>query len=144
MRFVKGLANYIKCWHMYLTLNHICPNTNTRVVHGSVRVRFVPNSEPTRQNRVNSLTTHRWPSMTSGRVGSVSSGRRSGRSTLVWVWITGSCSKSPYQAQIWQKSTNLSKNQRKTTMGLSTLIAASSVYVTFKNSTLTPTTSLPP
>ena len=26
MRFVKRLANYIKCWHVFLTLNHICPN----------------------------------------------------------------------------------------------------------------------
>ena len=144
MRFVKGLANYIKCWHMYLTLNHICPNTNTRVVHGSVRVRFVSNPKPTRRNRVNDLTTRRQPSTTLGRVGSVSGGRQSGRLALVWVWITGSISKSPHQAQIWRKSTDLSKNRRKTTMGLSTLTAASSVCVTFRNSTLTPTTSLPP
>ena len=59
--------------------------------------------------------------MTLGRVGSVSGGRRSGRSALVWVWSTGSSSKSPHQAQIWRKSTDLSKNQRKTTMGLLTL-----------------------
>ena len=26
MCFVKGLANYIKYLHMFLTLNHICPN----------------------------------------------------------------------------------------------------------------------
>ena len=26
MRFVKGLANYIKYLYMFLTLNHICPN----------------------------------------------------------------------------------------------------------------------
>ena len=24
--FVKGLVNYIKYWHIFLTLNHICPN----------------------------------------------------------------------------------------------------------------------
>ena len=26
MHFVKGLANYKKCWHMLLTSNHICSN----------------------------------------------------------------------------------------------------------------------
>ena len=45
-----------------------------RAVHGSVRVGFVPNPEPTRRNRVKCLTTRCRPSTTSGRVGSVSGG----------------------------------------------------------------------
>ena len=91
----------------------------TRVVHGSVQVGFVPNPKPTRENRVNGLTTCRRPSTTSGQVGLVFSRQGSGWSASVWVWITRS---SPDQAQnhhikpkFEQKSRDLSKNQRKTT-----------------------------
>ena len=52
--------------------------TETRAVHGSVQVGFVPNPEPTHRNRVNGLRTCRRLSMTSAQVGSVSGGQRSG------------------------------------------------------------------
>ena len=99
--------------------------TETRAVHGSVQVGFVPNPEPTRKNWVNGLTTCRRPSTTSGRVGSVFGRQRSGRSASIWVWIIES---SPDQAQnhhikprFERKSRDLSKNQRKTTTSSSDL-----------------------
>ena len=57
----------------------------TRAVHRSVQVGFVPNPEPTRENQVNGLTTRCRPSTTSSRVGSVFGRQRSGRSALVRV-----------------------------------------------------------
>ena len=37
MGFIKGLANYIKYWYVFQTLNHICPNNLiASEIHGSV------------------------------------------------------------------------------------------------------------
>ena len=51
MRFVKGLANYIKCWHMFLTLNHICLNITHTWLHnpevGSHGSNFDRHNKPT-------------------------------------------------------------------------------------------------
>ena len=49
----------------------------SRAVHGSVRVGFVPNPQPTRSDRVEKFQTRRRPRKATGRVGSDSGGRRS-------------------------------------------------------------------
>ena len=85
----------------------------TRAVHGSVQVGFVPNPEPTCENRVNGLTTRHRPSTTSGRVGSIFGRQRLGWLASVWVWIIGSSSKSPHQAQIWAKITRSKQKSKK-------------------------------
>ena len=95
-----------------------------RGVHGSVRVGFMPNPQPTRFHRVNGWTTRRRPQTTSGRVGSDSGGQRSGRSASHRQSITGFSPivtgfspdrswKSTHQTQIWAKITDLSKNRSK-------------------------------
>ena len=54
-------------------------------VHGSVRVGFVPNPEPTRPDRVGKLSTRRRPSEKSVRTGWNINERRSG-SVGVEIW----------------------------------------------------------
>ena len=113
----------------------------SRGVHGSVRVGFVPNPEPTRSHRVERWTTRRRPPVTSGRVGSGSGVQRSGRSKSTWVLpsrsspeiakfspdlaessldlrricatTTGSKQERPPQAQIWMKTSISSPDLRR-------------------------------
>ena len=44
--------------------------TQDRAVHGSVRVGFVPNPQPTRSDRVEKFQTRHWPRKATDRVGS--------------------------------------------------------------------------
>ena len=72
-----------------------------RGIHGSVRVGFVPNPEPTRSHWVGGWTTRRRSPTTLGRVRSGSGGQRSGRLKSEWV------STSRSSLNLHRKSPNL-------------------------------------
>ena len=61
-----------------------------RGIHGSVRIGFVPNPEPTRSHWVGGWTTSRRSPKTLGRVRLGSGGQRSGRLKSEWVSTTRS------------------------------------------------------
>ena len=52
--FVKGLANYIKYWHIFLTSNHICPNNSHTIRTGRSEV------ATTRSTIANDLNLQGW------------------------------------------------------------------------------------